>query len=358
MKKRIVIKIGSSSIVSKNKIQFDNLIELAKSIKELKTEYDLVVVTSGAIALGGMKLNSKPKTIKEKQAYAAIGQVKLIQLYEQVFSMYDLNVAQILLNHDDFDDRNRMLNLENTLNSLFEQDIIPIINENDALAVEEIKVGDNDTLGALTSILVQAKILILCSDIDGLYDKNPSVYSDAIMIKTIENVNELNVSTEGVSASDVGTGGMATKIKAAKITNSCNCDMIIMNSKNMGNISDAINNKIGSRFLGHDLINRYQAWMKYFATSKGLINVDLGAMNALKNRKSLLPSGIISVDSIFASNNVIDIAYNNQVFAKGKIKYSSNEVKLAIGKSTKECSDILNGPKEIIHANEIVLLEV
>lgn len=353
MKKRIVIKIGSSSIVGKDILK-SRLVDLAKSIKTLQEEYDVLVVSSGAIAIGSKILGKTPKTIPLKQACAALGQAKLIQAYEEVFAIYDMKVSQILLSHDDFGNRKRLTNLGNTIDSLLDNGIIPIINENDALAVEEIKVGDNDTLGALTSSLVSAQILILVSDIDGLYDKNPNMYEDAKIIREIRSLSDLNVSTEGKS--DVGTGGMETKLRAAKIVTTCGCDMIIINSNKLDMINNAVNKEIGSYFYSEKSMNKYNHWMLYSSNVEGDILVDDGAKDALLNRKSLLPSGIIRINSSFKKNSVVNICdKEGNIFARGEVSYDSNEIRLSIGKSKNECKE-LGIVKPIIHANSITLM--
>lgn len=355
MKKRIVIKIGSSSIIKPTKINYEQIINLACGINKIKEEYDVLIVSSGAIALGKMKLNITPKSIKQKQACAAIGQASLIETYEKIFTMYQLNVAQILLNHDDFENRKRLVNLENTIDALLENGIIPIINENDALATEEIKVGDNDTLAALTASLINADTLVLCSDIDGLYDTNPNNDSNAKLIPVVEDVTKLDVDVSGKSKSSVGTGGMATKINAAKIVCSMGVKMIIMNAKSISELESALQNKIGSTFLPIGKMNKYQGWMRYNSSSKGTIVVDLGAKNALLARKSLLPSGILEVEGDYLANSIVDVIYENEVIAKGLSKYSSLETKLVKGKSLNYCLELFH-KKEIIHADDLVLL--
>lgn len=353
MKKRIVIKIGSSSIVGKTILK-NRLVELAKSIKDLKEEYDVLVVSSGSIAIGSKILGKTPKTIPLKQACAALGQAKLIQAYEEIFSIYDMKASQVLLSHDDFGNRNRLTNLGNTIDALLVNDIIPIINENDAVAVDEIKVGDNDTLGALTASLVNASILVLVSDIDGLYDKNPNMYMDAKIIKEIHNIDELNVSTEGKSS--VGTGGMETKLKAAKIVTSFGCDMIIINSTKLDKIQNAINKEIGSYFYATKNMNKYQHWMVYSSNVEGDILVDDGCKEALINRKSLLAKGIIGVNKSFKENSVVNICDKDGVkFARGSVTYDSNTIRITMGKSSKEIKEIASKP--IIHANNIVIGE-
>ncbi|MEG0685311.1 MAG: glutamate 5-kinase, partial [Coprobacillus sp.] len=192
--KRIVIKVGSSSLCNaRGQIEKEKILKLILQISKLiHNEYSIVLVTSGAIAagMGALQLDSKPQTLPQKQALAAIGQAQLMQIYEEIFQMFHIQCSQILLNHDDFDDRKRMMNLSNTMHALMEYGVIPIVNENDALAVDEIKVGDNDTLAALLVPVVEADLLVLISDIDGLYTANPHQDKNAELLKYVDHVNQ------------------------------------------------------------------------------------------------------------------------------------------------------------------------
>lgn len=357
MRKRLVIKIGSSSIIGGGKIKYDCLDSLASSINKLKKQYDCILVTSGAVALGSIITKIKPKTIKEKQALAAIGQAELIKVYEETFDQYEMKVAQILLSHDDFGNRKRIVHLENTIDTLLSMNVLPIINENDALAVDEIKVGDNDTLAALIASVIKSQILVLCSDIDGLYDKNPNIYDDAKLIPFIDDISSLNVDTEGKS--DVGTGGMATKIKAAKIVTKAGCDMIIINSNKVGFIEDAINNKIGSYFKSNDSLSNFNHWLLYKSNIDGSIIIDDGAKDAILKNKSLLSSGIIDTKGDFLSSSIVEIINNNKRIAVGRVKYSSYEINRIKGLSQIEVKKLMGDKfkSTVIHTDELVLEE-
>lgn len=232
---RIMIKVGSSSLCDEiGKINKEKVLHLVLQMSKLiKQGYTLTLVSSGAIAagMGSLQLKKRPTTIPEKQALAAIGQAQLMQIYEEIFSLFDLKCAQILLNHDDFNDRKRLMNLYNTMNALMKYGVIPIVNENDALSVDEIKVGDNDTLSALLVPVVEADLLILISDIDGLYTSNPHMDKNATLLKYIDHIDEQIVQMAGGSSSQIGTGGMMTKIKAAQIVNDYGCHMVIVNGQ-------------------------------------------------------------------------------------------------------------------------------
>ena len=360
--KRIVIKIGSSSLVNDlGELDNTKVRSLVKEISLLKKENIMpILVSSGAIAVGRSILKIKPQTIAEKQALAAVGQADLMHVYETIFNEFDLKCAQILLNHDDFDVRKRVLNLENTINTLLDLDVIPIINENDALAVDEIKVGDNDTLSALISGMVEAKLLVLISDIDGLFDKNPKLYDDAKLIKEVINIdkNIINMATDATS--NVGTGGMITKIKAAKIATTSGVDMLIMNNTKITKLHDVFNNYDGTLFKASEhKMNAKSHWVLYKTNPKGYIYIDNGAKKALCVRNSLLSVGITKVKGVFDSNDVIGICNGDEMIAKGIINYNSEITDKIKGKNAFEVKKILgeNARNIVVHANNIVLLE-
>ena len=298
--RKIIVKIGSSSLILPNgMINYDRINDLIKQISILMNEgKKVLLVTSGAIAIGMGRLNlsKKPKELPLKQACAALGQVHLIEAYEKIAEKHNLLCAQILVNHDDFENRKRMLHFSNTLDELFHQHVLPIINENDALAVEEIKVGDNDTLASLLVPMIQADLLILFSDIDGLYDKNPKEDKNANLISVVNEINDEIEKMAGNKISSVGTGGMLTKLKAARIATSSGANMRIVNAKYVSNLSDIVHGyNIGTLFLaGKTIISSKNHWLIYKTHAKGRIEVDMGAKDALvKQRKSLLPGGII-----------------------------------------------------------------
>ena len=253
--KKIVIKVSSSSLCNqKGQIEKEKILYLILQISKLiELDYSIVLVSSGAIAagMGALGLKEKPQTIPEKQALAAIGQAKLMQIYEEIFQLFDIECAQVLLNHGDFDDRKRLINLTNTMHSLMHYGVIPIVNENDALAVDEIKVGDNDTLAALIVPVVEADMLILVSDIDGLYTGDPRNNPDAQLIDTVFSITPEIKELAGTKGTTLGTGGMITKIHAAEISMNAGIDMIIANGTKpelLYNIIDG--EKVGTKFIG------------------------------------------------------------------------------------------------------------
>lgn len=365
--KKIIIKVGSSSLCDyKGQIQKEKILHLISQISQLiKQDYSIVLVSSGAIAagMGALKLNSKPQTIPEKQALAAIGQAKLMQIYEELFDLFNIKCSQILLNHGDFDDRKRLLNLTNTMEALMQYGVIPIVNENDALAVDEIRVGDNDTLSALLVPAVSADLLILVSDIDGLYTANPHTDKDAKLLKFVDGIDKKIESMAGDSSSNLGTGGMMTKIHAAKIVNDYGSHMVIVNGNQDNSILHIFDEyESGTWFNGESGVNLNSRlhWLTYRTTSKGKIVIDDGAKDALtSSRKSLLPKGIVDVQDHFLMGQVVDIMdMNQQRIAKGICNYSSDEIKLIMGKKTNEIESILHYKDydEVVHANNMVII--
>lgn len=363
--KRVVVKVGSSSLVNAdNSINFQRIDELMQTfIKLKKNNIEIALVSSGAIALGmyQLGLSKKPKEMALKQACAAIGQAKLMQCYNDSASKYGLICGQILLNHDDFQVRKRMLYLCDTLDAMFKNNIIPIINENDALAVEEIKVGDNDTLASLIVPMIKANLLVLFSDIDGLFNKNPKLYSDAFIIKTVDKIDNNVLSMVGDSTSNVGTGGMKTKINAAIIATTACCNMIICNSQEISRLDDIIKGEeIGTLFTAKKKgISSREHWMIFKANSSGNIIVDNGCKDMLLKKKvSILPKGVVSVNGEFLQGAVIDICdKNNKIIAKGITNYSYLDILRIKGLSTMEVKQLISSDakSEIIHANNMVV---
>lgn len=360
----VMIKVGSSSLCDDNgQLNKEKILNLVLQMSKLKKEgYSLVLVSSGAIAagMGLLNLEKKPSTIPQKQALAAIGQAHLMQIYEEIFELFQLKCAQVLLNHGDFDDRKRLMNLCNTIHALLEYDVIPIINENDALAVDEIKVGDNDTLAALMVPVVNADLLVLVSDIDGLYTKNPKIYDDAKLLDFVEQVDESIEAMAGGTSSGLGTGGMATKIKAAKIVNDYGKHLVIVNGSKDNCLINIFNeNQNGTWFNGHEkYLKSRDHWLAYRANVKGKIIIDEGAREALvDHRKSLLPKGVVHVEGHFLMGQVVSIETNTTVIGKGIVNYSSDEIKLIMGYNTDKIESILHYKDydEIIHANNMIL---
>ena len=366
--KNLVIKIGSSSLCDdEGNINKEKILNLIQQIAYIKRKgINITLVSSGAINAGVhiMNLAKRPQTIPQKQALAAIGQASLMQIYEELFSLFNLRCAQILLNHDDFDDRKRLMNFNNAMQALIDYDVVPIINENDTLAVEEIKVGDNDTLASLVVPAVNADMVVLVSDINGLYDDNPHTNENAKLIKNVNGITKEIEDMAKDASSKVGTGGMITKIKAAKVCNDFGCDMAIVNGNQQNVLVDLMDGKdVGTYFSGvaGRTLNSRQHWIMYRSMPKGSIIVDDGAKLALiNNHTSLLPKGIVDVRGNFLISQIVDIIdLNNILLARGMVNYSSDEIKLIKGLNTREIKNVLHYKDydEVVHANNLVLVE-
>ncbi|MDD8048964.1 MAG: glutamate 5-kinase [Thomasclavelia sp.] len=364
--KNIVVKIGSTSLCdSKGNLSDERILTFISQIVKIKRKgINVVIVSSGAINAGMLQLSldSKPTKLSDKQALAAIGQARLMQIYEDLFKLYHINVAQILLTHDDFDNRKRLMNLANSLKSIMDYGVVPIINENDPLAVEEIKVGDNDTLASLIVPIVDADLLILVSDIDGLYDDNPNTNKDAKLISNVKSITSKIRSFAKDSNNNVGTGGMVTKLRAAKIVNDYGCDMAIVNGSYQNILLDLLAGKeVGTYFDGKSgiTLSSRDHWIMYRSKPKGKVIIDDGARNALmKKHTSLLPKGIIDVDGKFMAGSIVDIVdKDDNLLARGIVNYSSSEVELIKGLKTSQIEDVLHFKDydEVIHADNLVL---
>ena len=360
--KIIVIKIGSSLLVdSKKKIRRKWLSSFAKDIQKLKKmKKKIVIVSSGAIALGCIKMNFNKKNLKldKSQAIASIGQIELMNLFSDFFSKYKLNISQILLTLEDTEERRRSLNAKRTFENLFNLDFIPIVNENDSIATSEIKYGDNDRLASRVAQITNADTLILLSDVDGLYTKNPKTYKDARLIKKVHNFDKdlRNINFRGIN--EFGSGGMNTKIEAAKICQLSGCNMIIANGLYTNPINKIMIKKKFTMFVSKvSKLDARKRWIISSVSPKGEIIIDEGAKKALKNGKSLLAAGIKKVNGKFNKGDHIKILdKSNNEFARGLCSFSSNEVKKILGHQSKEIERILGytTKSEVVHKDDMV----
>ena len=364
---RIVIKIGSGVLTTPDRSGLDDTVieEITRQVSTLhKSGHETILVSSGAIAAGVKELNLKktPVDIPHKQAAAAIGQSRLIGKYERHFKREGLNVAQILLTHDDLSNRIRYLNAKNTILTILSYKVIPIINENDTVAVDEIKFGDNDTLSAMVANLIEADLLIILSDVKGLYSADPKLDPTAELIPVVEKItNEIEVMA-GDSRSATGVGGMVTKIQAAKRLSHSGIPTVIVDGKVNGIIEAVIKGEeVGTLFLPEeDKLGSKKYWIAYTLKSKGKVRVDNGAKNVLiADGKSLLPSGILEIEGKFKSGDMVScIDSRNREFARGLVNYSSNELKKIKGKRSSEIEEILGYKMvdEAIHRDNLVIL--
>ncbi|KMT21521.1 glutamate 5-kinase [Clostridium cylindrosporum] len=365
--KRIVVKVGSSTLTYENgRINISQIELITRQLADLHNKgYEVILVSSGAIGAGIGKLGMKkrPSTIPEKQAAAAVGQGLLLHMYEKLFSEYGQTIAQILLTREDMTDRVRFLNSRNALFSLLEMGVIPIINENDAVIVDEIKFGDNDTLSALVASLVEADLLILLSDIDGLYNDNPRKNPDAKLFSWIDEITDEIEKCAGGAGSSLGTGGMVTKIRAAKIAVSSGSVMVIGNGSNPSIIRDIVEGKeVGTWFKPTDVpLQARKRWIAFSKKPMGTIKVDEGASPAIcKENKSLLPSGVLGVSGSFDEGDLVTILDNNDVeIARGLVNYPSHEIEIIKGLNSCEI-ELKLGHKNydvVVHRDNLVCLK-
>ncbi len=360
--KIIVIKIGSSLLVNENKkIRKKWLTSFAKDIKNLKKKNKkIIIVSSGAIALGCIKMKYDKKNLKldQSQAIASIGQIELMNLFTSIFSKHRLNISQILLTLEDTEERRRSLNAKRTFENLFNLDFIPIVNENDTIATSEIKYGDNDRLASRVAQITNADTLILLSDVNGLYSKNPKLFKDAKLIKEIKNFkNDLkDINFRGMN--EFGSGGMNTKIEAAKICQLSGCNMIISNGLYLNPIERIFKNDEFTIFTSKiSKLHARKKWIISSVSPKGELIIDDGAKKALKNSKSLLAAGIKKVKGNFKKGDhirILDKSYKE--CARGLCSFSSEEVKKILGQHSKEISKILGyvTKSEVVHKDDMV----
>jgi len=364
--KRIVVKIGSNVLASSQITLDDNVVERisADLSKVMDRGYHVVVVSSGAILAGRAKLGLKerPRLVSQKQAVAAVGQSTLIRTYEKHMERLGKRVAQILLTDGDMIHRQRYINARNTIETLFNYGVLPIINENDSVAIEEIKFGDNDTLSAVVSQLVEADLLIILSDVDGLYTSDPNKDPEARFIPVVEIVNQEIYALAAETSSFVGIGGMVTKIKAAQAAAKSGTATVILN----GRTADAVTRVLAGEELGtlflpqEDKLNCRKCWIAFTLKPRGRLTVDEGAYHALKeNKKSLLPSGIRDVGGTFdAGDSVSILSPEGMEFARGLVNYNSSEIQRIKGVKSKFLEQILGYciADEVIHRDNLAIL--
>ena len=329
-KQNIVIKIGTTSIIKNNKVDSTLLKNLVELVNEYNNKYNFVIVTSGAVGLGASKLNyeSRPKSLKKLQVASAVGQIELINEYEKVFNKSEMNIAQVLITKNLIDDREQFVNTTQALNELLSQGIIPVINENDVVATEELKFGDNDRLSAIVSIIVDAERLIIVTNKEGLYNFNPDNNKDAKKIDYIEYDSEQLNDLIPISQKGQGIGGFSTKIMAAQISGFSGIPTQII-SWSKDNLKKAISNeKVGTYITASSKkIRLRKLWIAYGMAPVSNIEIDEGAKSALEKNASLLSKGVINIDSSFNMGDGLSVTFNQKIIAKGIAKIDSNSIK-------------------------------
>jgi glutamate 5-kinase len=364
---RVVVKLGTSTLTAgTTQLSLPRMVDLVRQITQLHAAgCEVILVSSGAIAAGRERLNHPQlaKDIPAKQMLAAVGQPRLMAIYEQLFALYGGIVAQILLTRADLSDRRSYLNARNTLMALLAQRVIPIVNENDTVATEEIRVGDNDNLSALVSNLVDAELLILLTDQLGLFTADPRLDPEAQLVKSISEsvIPDILWQAAGGSANGLGTGGMVTKLQAADLARRSGATVIIAR----GSDADIINRladgeKVGTHFLPTaSLIESRKRYILTGTRSNGLIEIDRGAVLALREGGSLLPVGITCVEGKFERGDTVQLSDpdGNEV-ARGIVNYAAYQLETIRGRKSDEISKILGFGygEEVIHRNNLVLL--
>ncbi len=362
--KRIVVKVGSSTISDNLRINesvLDGLVHDLATVKQKGIE--VILVTSGAIAAGWpyLGLNTKPQTLPELQASAAVGQIRLMAAYEERFRKYHQVCSTHLLTQDDFSDRKRYTRMNDAIQKLLQLGAIPIINENDSVAVDEIKVGDNDTLSAYVTNLTQADLLIILSDQQGLFTADPRHNPDVELIHTVDTISEEIWQTAGNAGTVSGTGGMVTKLRAAEIVTASGEMVLIAYGREPMVVTRILKGELlGTLFLPNTRISGRKRWIAYSRPPQGYLVVDSGARNALvQGGKSLLPAGIRRVEGHFNYSDTVSCFTEDGVeIARGLINYNSTDTSKLAGKQTHDIGKILgyHDYDEIIHRDNLVLL--
>ncbi|MEK6666191.1 MAG: glutamate 5-kinase [candidate division NC10 bacterium] len=364
--KRLVVKVGSGLISAPGQgLLPDRIGALADELAALaKAGREVVVVSSGAIASGMARLGltQRPRSIPEKQAAAAVGQSALMWHYEQAFARHGIRVAQVLLTQEDISARPRYLNARNTLQVLLRFRVVPVVNENDTVAVEEIKVGDNDNLAALVAHLVDADLLVILTDVDGLYTGDPRVDPEARRLDTVDAVTEEIERLVWDADGQVSVGGMSTKLEAARKVTSSGIPMVIASGRVPGTLRRVLRGEpLGTYFVprGDRLAGR-KRWIAFAVPPQGRLTVDAGARSALVERgKSLLPSGVVEVEGEFHAGEVVSLsAADGKEFARGLTNYDAAELRKIQGAKTKDLEERLGYKSfdEVIHRDNLVLL--
>ena len=362
----IVVKIGTSSLTQTNgQIAIATIASLVETLTTLRQRgHRIVLVSSGAVGVGCVRLNLKerPRKMALKQAVAAVGQGRLMRTYDDLFNSLGQPIAQVLLTRRELMERNSYVNAFNTFEELLNLEVIPIVNENDTIAVDELKFGDNDTLSALVASLIKADWLFLLTDVDRLYSADPRVVSDAIPIDLVSSneFEQLQVKATG-SGSSWGTGGMATKLAAARIATSSGVTMVITQGKQPQNILKILDGEaLGTKFESQSQTdNARKRWIAYGLIPMGKLHLDDGAVKAItQGRKSLLPAGIIEVEGEFSAGDAVQLCDRHyRKIARGLVNYSSQELQQVKGLRSAKIADILgyNASNNAIHRDNLVV---
>jgi glutamate 5-kinase len=362
----VIIKIGSSLLIDddRNAVNADWLGSVASDIAMLRADgKNVVVVSSGAIALGSrnLGLTGRALAIEEKQAAAATGQVTLAHAWREALEVHDIKVAQILLSPEDTETRRRHLNARATMSALLEHGAVPVVNENDTVATAEIRFGDNDRLAARVAAMISADLLILLSDVDGLYSGNPRQNAAARHVPEVAAITDEVMAMAGTANASYASGGMVTKLEAARIAMNAGCGMIICDGRGPRPVNGLINGGRHTLFRAeHSPLTARKRWIGGALTPKGRITVDDGAVQALRQGRSLLPAGVVAANGAFERGDLIAIEdETRQVIGHGLSAYSVDDTRAILGHKSSEIENLLGyrGRDEVIHADNLAMLE-
>jgi glutamate 5-kinase len=362
--RRVVVKVGSNVLTAKAGLNLDAIAAISNQICRLLDQgIQVILVSSGAMASGMKKMgfSRRPEAIPKRQAISAVGQAGLILQWEKAFGRCGRKVAQILLTSEDLTSRKRYLNARNTLNTLLEWQVVPIINENDTIMVEEIKLGDNDNLAAMIALLLDVDIFINLTDIDGLYDRDPRIHPEARLISRVATYSKSIEKYAGDIPGALGTGGMLSKIKAARKVTASGIPMVIANGCREAVLTGLVAGEAHGTFFVPKArrLNRKKCWIGYTVNPQGTLRVDDGAARALlANGKSLLPSGIIDVQGQFPVGAAVAVVNEkHQLIGNGLVNYNADEIRTILGLKTSQIKARL-GQKtydEVIHRDNLVI---
>ena len=364
--KRIVVKVGTSTLTHETgKLNLHRIDLLLREIADLKNQgKEMILVSSGAIAagLGKLGLAQKPDSIPEKQAVAAIGQGVLMHIYEKLFAEYGQVMGQVLLTKENSVQHHQYIHSRNSLLAQLSMGAIPVINENDAVAVDEIKIGDNDNLSAMVATLVDADALIILSDIEGLYTANPATHPEAELIAEIPEITPEVEAIAGGAGSKLGTGGMMTKIQAAQIAMSAGVTMVIASGSRENVLRDILSGEnIGTVFPARESHLRVRkSWLAFGKRLAGEIVVDAGCSRAMREQgASILPAGVVACDGDFAAGSTVRVLTEaQQEIARGIVNFGAEDLQKILGRQTEDIGKLLSGdlPTEVIHRDNMVLM--
>ena len=360
----LVVKIGSALLLDGERLNRDWLAAMAADLAALKAMgKKLVIVTSGAVSLGcaNLRLNRNALGLAETQAAAASGQIALLRGWQEALGKHQIEAAQILLTAEDTEQRRRYLNARQTIHALLDIGAVPVINENDTVATQELRYGDNDRLAARVAAMISADCLLLLSDIDGLYSANPQEDKDAEFIAHIEHITPEIEAMAGGSGSSHGSGGMVTKLQAAQIAQSAGCHMVLASGRAMNPITALAEGTRSSLFLAHHTpLTARKNWIAHTLHPAGTITMDDGAVAALQAGKSLLPVGVTQIDGQFDRGDCISLIGTNGVeIGRGLAGLASDEARLMMGKASDARDDVLGAPgrTELVHRDDMVMIQ-